>query len=47
MKDPCLKEPNLIMYLDDASRCVTESGLFPEATSENTILILRNAIKKF
>ena len=45
MKDPRLKGLNLIVYLDDASRCVTGFGVFQDATSENAVLVLRDAIK--
>ena len=34
-----------ICYLDDASRFVTAWGAFPEATTENAIMVLEEAIK--
>ena len=37
----------LITYLDDASRYVTGAGLFTQATSENAVIALRQAIKRF
>ena len=36
----------LIAYLDDASRFVLSYGLFPEATSERSVEVLKQAIKK-
>ena len=47
MKDPRMKGLNLITYLDDASRCVTGAALFREATSENAVTVLRQAIGRF
>ena len=47
MKDPRMRGLNLITYLDDASRCVTGAGLFTQATSENAVIVLRQAIKRF
>ncbi len=47
MKDPRFRAYNLITYLDDASRCVTGAALFENATSENAVLLLRLAIKRF
>ena len=47
MKDLRLKGLNLIVYLDDASRCVTGFGIFQDATSENAVLVLRDAVKYF
>ena len=47
MKDTRMKGLNLITYLDDASRCVTGDALFREATSENAVIALRQAIAKF
>ena len=47
MKDPRMKGLNLITYLDDSSRCVTGSALFKEATSENAVIALRQAIGMF
>ena len=44
MKDPRMKELNLITCLDDASRCVTGAALFKEATSANAVAVLRQAI---
>jgi putative transposase len=37
----------LIAYLDDASRFVVGWGLFPEATSEHAVEVLKEAIKKY
>ena len=36
-----------ICYLDDASRFVTAWGVFPEATTENAIAVLEEAIKLY
>jgi putative transposase len=36
----------LIAYLDDASRFVVGYGLFPEATAEHTIEVLKSAIER-
>jgi putative transposase len=36
----------LIAYLDDASRFILSYGLFPEATSEHSVEVLKDAIKK-
>lgn|ERR1035437_378077 len=36
----------LIAYLDDASRFVVAWGLFPEATSEHSVEVLKQAIEK-
>ncbi len=47
MKDPRLKGFNLIVYLDDASRCVTGYGVFEHATSENSVLALHRAFRYF
>ena len=47
MKDPRMKGLNLITYLDDASRYVTGAALFKEATSENAVTVLRQAIGRF
>ena len=47
MKDPHFRGLNLITFLDDASRCVTGAALFTEATSENAVTVLRQAIKRF
>ena len=47
MKDPRLKRLELVAYLDDASRCITGFGVFQHATSENSALVLRKAIKSF
>ena len=33
-------------YLDDASRFITNHGVFAEATTENAILALKEAITK-
>ena len=37
----------LIAYLDDASRFVVGHGLFPEATSEHSVEVLKEAVKKY
>jgi len=37
----------LIAYLDDASRFVTGWGLFPEATSERSVDVLKEAIRRY
>ena len=47
MKDPRMKGLNLITYLDDSSRCVTGAALFKEATSENAVIAIRQAIGMF
>ena len=47
MKDPRMKGMNLITYLYDASRCVTEAALFREATSKNAVIMLRQTISRF
>ena len=47
MKDQCFHGHNLITYLDDASRCVVAAAVFKEATSENTVVVLRRAIEEF
>ena len=47
MKDPRMKGLHLITYLDDASRCVTGAALFGEATSENAVMVLRQAVDGF
>lgn len=47
MKNPRLKGRYFIAYLDDASRCITGFGIFDNATAENSIEVLRNAIAEF
>lgn len=47
MKDARFRGMKLITYLDDASRCITGAGLFKEATSENSVAVLRQAVGKF
>ena len=47
MKDPRFRGYNLITYLDDASRCIVGAGVFKEATSENAVQVLRDAIARF
>jgi putative transposase len=37
----------LIAYMDDASRLIVEHGIFQEATAENTIKVLDEAITKY
>ncbi len=44
MKDERFRGLNLI---DDASRCIVGAALFELATSENAVLLLRLAIKRF
>ncbi|MCE2497504.1 MAG: transposase, partial [Nitrosopumilaceae archaeon] len=38
---------HLIIYLDDASRCVAGAAVFKEATSENAVAVLQNSIAGF
>ena len=47
MKDPRFRGLNLVTYLDDSSRCMAAARLFTEATSENAVHVLRQAIEKF
>ena len=47
MKDYRMKDLSLITYLDDASRCVTGFGLFDEATGQNAVQVLRQAVQAF
>ena len=47
MKDQRFHDHNLITYLDDASRCVVAAVVFKEATSENTVVVLRWTIEEF
>ncbi len=47
MKDPHMRNLNLITYLDDASRCITGAAMFREATSENAVIVLRQAVSRF
>ena len=47
MKDPRFHDYQLVTYLDDASRCVTGAAFFEHATSENAVLLLRLAIRRF
>ncbi len=47
MKYPHPERVNLIVYLDDASCCVTGFELFSEAASENVVLTLRHTIRWF
>ncbi len=42
-----MRDLSLITYLDDASRCVTGAALFREATSENAVIVLQQAISRF
>ncbi len=44
MKDERFRGLNLI---DDASRCIVGEALFEHATSENAVLLLRLAMKRF
>ena len=47
MKDPRFAGLNLVTFLDDSSRCVTGAAMFREATSENVVDVLRQAIARF
>ncbi len=47
MKDPRFRGLNLVTYLDDASRCIVAARVFPEATSENAVRVLKKAMLKF
>ena len=47
MKDPRFRGLQLVTYLDDASRCVVAARIFTQATSENAVLALRDAIGRF
>ena len=47
MKDPRMKDLNLITHLDDASRCVTGATMFKEAASENAVAVLQQAVDRF
>ena len=47
MKESRLKGLYLIVYLDDASRCVTGYGVVQNTTSENSIIPLRRAFRYF
>ncbi len=47
MKDPRMKDLNLIAYLDDAFQCITGAALFKEATSKNAVVVLRQAVGRF
>ena len=47
LKDPHLKGLNFVAFLDDASRCITGYGVFESASAKNTVLVLRDAIRKF
>ncbi len=44
MKDPRFRGLKLVTYLDDASRCVVAARVFTEATSENAVTVLREAV---
>ena len=46
MRHPKYKGKHLIVYLDDASRCIT-AGVFEHDTSENNVTILHDAIQRF
>ena len=37
----------IIAYLDDASRLITGYGVFDEATSENAIKVIKEAMNKY
>lgn len=47
MKDHRFQGYQLIIYLDDASRCVVGAAVCKEATSENATAVLRQAIAEF
>lgn len=47
MKDPRFRGLQLVTYLDDASRCVVAARIFTQATSENTVLVLQEAVGRF
>ena len=47
MKDPRFRGLKLVTYLNDASRCVAAARVFTQATSENAVLALRDAVKRF
>ncbi len=47
MKDQRFAGLNLVTFLDDSSRCITGAALFKEATSENVVDVLRQAIARF
>ncbi len=47
IKDSHLKRLNLIVFLDDVSRCVTGASVFQNATSENAASMLRQAISQY
>jgi len=47
MKDPRFRGLCLVTFLDDSSRCVTGARLFTEATSENAVTALAEAIGRF
>lgn len=47
MKDPRLRGLKIVVYLDDASRCVTRFGLYGEATALNGVTVLRMAVGRF
>ena len=47
MKSSRIRGLCLITFLDDASRCVTGAGLCTQATSDNAVVVLQQAIKQF
>ena len=47
IKDPRLRGLKLVTFLDDSSRCITAARTFAEATSENVVITLREAIGRF
>jgi len=47
MREPRFRGLHVITYLDDASRCVVASRVFTQATSENAVLALRDAVRRF
>ena len=47
MREPRFRGLQLVTYLDDSSLCITACRVFTQATSENAVLALRDAIKRF
>ena len=47
MRDPRFSGTSLVVILDDSSRCVVAARLFMDATSENAVIALRDAIAAF
>ncbi len=38
---------NLVTFLDDASRCITEFSVFENVVLSNTILVLKRVIRRY